>query len=1048
MNVLFQKKFGSNRQQPELSKRTGTLPVTSFILALLFCLPALAQNNIRVRGKVTDEVGQPIARATITVKGQHLGANADDQGNFEIMAPANGSLIISAVNYAQQEIPVNNRQLIEVKLSISIQKVESEVIVVGYGSARKKDVTGSVVSISGAKMNEVPSPNIARALQGRIAGVEMTQTSSKPGTSMQIRIRGTRSLNATNDPLIVLDGIPFPGSISDIDPNDIKSVDILKDASATAIYGSRGANGVVLITTNKGQSGQKAKLSYNTFNGFKKVFGKYPMMSGPEFWALRKANNATPGSSVHTNTIDEDSTVNTDWQDLLYRTGWVTSQDAGITGGSDKGNYSIGFGYYKDQAVIPLQNYERFSLRTSLEQRIGNALRIGLTTNNSYATTHDNNLGPGSALALSPLINPYNTDGTMKSIASMNTVGSQWLYTRQALEALGDNYIDLNRSFNTYNALYAELNIPGVKGLKYRANIGLNFRQTNYGAYTGQGVFSGVPTNVSGANISNSQTTHWVIENLLMYDRTFAEKHKLNAVAMYSTEQNTSWGSSASAQDIPAEAFQFYDLGRANVTPTINPANQSYTRSGLRSVMGRAMYSYNDRYMLSATFRSDASSVLAPGHQWHAYPAVSAGWNIRNESFMQTIEAVDALKVRVGYGETSNQSINPYQTLGLLTTLPYNFGNSTYYTGMYVTQLPNPSLGWEFSRTWNYAIDFALLKNRLSGTVEYYVQNTDNVLLSVGLPPTSGVNNYTANIGSTQNKGVEFTLNGVILDNHNGFTWEAGVNVYANRNKLVSLASGAVKDEGNLWFVGHPIDVIFDYKKIGLWANSKDSATGYMKTLEPAGNVGMIRVQYTGDYNPDGSPTRAINGNDRQVTDLQPDFEGGFNTRVSYKGFELGVVGAFKSGGVLISTLYGSAGYLNNMNTRSGNNVKVDYWRPDHTNAKYPRPGGVGGDNPQYGSTLGYFSASYLKIRTITLGYNFNQSWMKRVGVEKMRLYCTAENPFVFFSPYKKESGMDPETNSHANENTAVQYGPTRLLTVGTNTPSTRNYLIGLNVTF
>jgi TonB-linked SusC/RagA family outer membrane protein len=964
------------------------------------------------------------------------------------MAPANGSLIISAVNYAQQEIPVNNRQLIEVKLSISIQKVESEVIVVGYGSARKKDVTGSVVSISGAKMNEVPSPNIARALQGRIAGVEMTQTSSKPGTSMQIRIRGTRSLNATNDPLIVLDGIPFPGSISDIDPNDIKSVDILKDASATAIYGSRGANGVVLITTNKGQSGQKAKLSYNTFNGFKKVFGKYPMMSGPEFWALRKANNATPGSSVHTNTIDEDSTVNTDWQDLLYRTGWVTSQDAGITGGSDKGNYSIGFGYYKDQAVIPLQNYERFSLRTSLEQRIGNALRIGLTTNNSYATTHDNNLGPGSALALSPLINPYNTDGTMKSIASMNTVGSQWLYTRQALEALGDNYIDLNRSFNTYNALYAELNIPGVKGLKYRANIGLNFRQTNYGAYTGQGVFSGVPTNVSGANISNSQTTHWVIENLLMYDRTFAEKHKLNAVAMYSTEQNTSWGSSASAQDIPAEAFQFYDLGRANVTPTINPANQSYTRSGLRSVMGRAMYSYNDRYMLSATFRSDASSVLAPGHQWHAYPAVSAGWNIRNESFMQTIEAVDALKVRVGYGETSNQSINPYQTLGLLTTLPYNFGNSTYYTGMYVTQLPNPSLGWEFSRTWNYAIDFALLKNRLSGTVEYYVQNTDNVLLSVGLPPTSGVNNYTANIGSTQNKGVEFTLNGVILDNHNGFTWEAGVNVYANRNKLVSLASGAVKDEGNLWFVGHPIDVIFDYKKIGLWANSKDSATGYMKTLEPAGNVGMIRVQYTGDYNPDGSPTRAINGNDRQVTDLQPDFEGGFNTRVSYKGFELGVVGAFKSGGVLISTLYGSAGYLNNMNTRSGNNVKVDYWRPDHTNAKYPRPGGVGGDNPQYGSTLGYFSASYLKIRTITLGYNFNQSWMKRVGVEKMRLYCTAENPFVFFSPYKKESGMDPETNSHANENTAVQYGPTRLLTVGTNTPSTRNYLIGLNVTF
>jgi TonB-dependent starch-binding outer membrane protein SusC len=1039
MNVFFQEKMGKKRGYPA---------VTAFLLAILLYMPAWAQDNIRIKGKIIDEVGLPVAGATITVKGQNTGATTDDQGNFEIPAPANGTLIISSINYVQQEVAINNRQTITVTLAISIQKIENEVIVVGYGSARKKDVTGSVASISGTQMNEVPSANIARALQGRIAGVQMTQTSSKPGTAMQIRIRGTRSLNATNDPLIVLDGIPFPGSISDIDPNDIKSIDILKDASATAIYGSRGANGVVLITTNKGQAGQKAKLTYNTFNGFKKVFAKYPMMNGPEYWALRKANNATPGASIRTNTIDEDSTMNTDWQDLLYRTGWVTNHDLGFSGGSDKGNYSVGFGYYKDQAVIPLQYYERFSIRTSLEQRIGSLLRLGLTSNNSYATTHDNNLGPGSALGLTPLINPYNADGSMKAIASINTSGAQWLYTRQALEALGDKYIDLNRAFNSYNAIYAELKIPGVNGLKYRANLGLNFRQSNYGAYTGQGVFSGVPTTVSSANISNSQTAHWVIENLLTYDRTFAQKHKINAVAMYSTEQNTTWSSSASAQDIPADAFQFYNLGRANVSPIINPANQNHTRSGLMSYMGRVMYSYDDRYMLSATYRSDASSVLAPGHQWHAYPAVSAGWNIKNEKFMQNIDVLDALKLRVGYGETSNQAINPYQTLGLLTTVPYNFGPATYSTGMYVTQLPNPNLGWEFSKTWNYAIDFALLKNRLTGTVEYYVQKTDNVLLSVGLPPTSGVNNYTANIGATQNKGFEFSLNGVILDNYNGFTWEAGVNFYANRNKLVKLASGAVKDEGNLWFIGHPIDVIYDYKKTGLWENSKDSASGYMKTLEPSGNVGMIKVLYTGDYNPDGSPVRAIDGTDRQVTDLQPDFEGGFNTRVGYKGFELSVIGSFRSGGVLISTLYGSASYLNNMNSRSGNNVRVDYWTPEHTNAKYPRPGGTGGDNPKYGSTLGYFNASYLKVRTITLGYNFSQAWVKRVGVERVRLYGTAENPFVLFSPYKKESGMDPETNSRANENVAVSAGPARLLTIGTNTPSTRNYLIGLQVTF
>jgi len=1038
----MQKTIQNNWLWQRLPKRNSVILSIYLLVALFISLPVLAQNNIRVKGKITDDAGQPVAKATIVVKGQSAGVNADNDGNFEIMAAPHATLVISAVNFAEQEVQVNNRSNLDVKLTRAV-KTETEVIVIGYGSQRKKDVTGSVASISGEKMNEIPAPNIARALQGRVAGVEMSQTSTKPGSDMQIRIRGTRSLNATNDPLIVLDGIPFSGSISDIDPNTIKSIDILKDASATAIYGSRGANGVVLITTNKGQQGQKAHLTYNGYAGAKKVFGKYPMMSGPEFVALRKA--AAANGVTFNNTIDESDSVNTDWQDLLYQTGFVTNHSLGITGGSDKGNYSVGLGYYKDQAVIPMQWYDRFSLRTSLEQKIGRLLRFGLTTNANYATTHDNNLGPGSAIGLSPILNPYNPDGSWKSTVIQNTSGAQWVYTKHALKGLGDQYTDLTRALSSYNAIYAELNIPGVEGLKYRTNIGLNYRQNNYGSYTGQGVFSGVATTLSTANINNSHNVNWAIENLLTYDRTFAQKHKISAVGMYSSQQTTYWYSSASAQDIPADAFQFYNLGRANVTPIINPANQNYTQSGLLSWMGRVIYSYNDRYILSATYRADASSVLAPGHQWHSYPAVSAGWNIKNESFMNDVAAIDALKLRVGYGETSNQAINPYQTLGLLTTTPYNFG-STYSTGMYVTQLPNPKLGWEFSRTWNFGVDFTLLKNRLSGTVEYYVQNTDNVLLSVNLPPTSGVNNYTANIGSTQNKGVELSLNGVILDDYNGWTWEAGVNVYANHNKLVKLASGALKDEGNAWFVGHPIDVIFDYKKVGLW-QAEDSAKGNMNVLEPSGKVGMIKVLYTGDYDASGKPVRAIGADDRQITKIQPDFEGGFNTRVSYKGFELGITGVFQSGGTLTSTLYGSSGYLNNMNTRSGNNVKVDYWTPTHTNAKYPRPGGVGGDNPKYGSTLGYFNSSYLKVRTITLGYNFTDKWMKRLGIERMRVYGTAENPLVMFSPYHKESGMDPEPNSYGDQNVAVN-GLHRMLIVGTNTPVTRNYIIGFNVTF
>jgi outer membrane receptor protein involved in Fe transport len=451
--------------------------------------------------------------------------------------------------------------------------------------------------------------------------------------------------------------------------------------------------------------------------------------------------------------------------------------------------------------------------------------------------------------------------------------------------------------------------------------------------------------------------------------------------------------------------------------------------------------------MLTLTYRTDASSVLAEGHKWHSYPAVSVGWNIKNESFMNSISFINSLKVRVGVGQTSNQSINPYSTLGLLSTRPYNFGETNYSVGYYVSTLPNPKLGWEYSKTQNFGLDFALFNNRLSGTVEYYITDTKDLLLSVNLPSTSGVGSYMANVGKTQNKGLEFSLNGVILDNLNGWTWEAGFNLYTNRNKLVQLASGQKRDEGNWWFVGHPIDVIFDYEKVGLW-QEEDL---HRNILEPGGNVGMIKVKYAGEFNDDGTPKRQIGPDDRQIMDLEADFQGGFNTRVAYKGIDLSVVGTFKSGGTLISTLYSASGYLNMLSGRR-NNIKVDYWTPENTGAKYPKPGGVmSSDNPKYGNTLGYFDASYLKIRTMSLGYNFESIRnLRNFGVEKLRLYFTVQNPFVMFSPYYKESGMDPETNSYGNENAAVPLSNNlkRLLTIGTNTPSTRNYLIGFSLTF
>lgn len=950
----------------------------------------------------------------------------------------NFSLVISYIGYVTQEIAIKGNTNLNITLKEDSKALE-EVVVIGYGTARKSDVTGSIASVGGDKLQEIPSTNITYALQNRVAGVDMTQTSSQPGATMQIRIRGTRSLTASNDPLVVLDGIPFMGNLSDINPGDIKSMDILKDASSTAIYGSRGANGVILITTNRGAQGTPAKFTYNGYVGAKSVFSKYPMMDGPKYAEMRKY------AGKFENSLDESDDTNTDWQDLLYRTGMVNSHDVSVAGGTNNGSYSFGAAYYKDQGVIPTQNYTRYSLRGSFDQGVGKYFRFGLTTNSNYNITKGSNVGPYSVLNNTPLANPYNADGSLKRTVKLNSQDENFVVTRDLVEDLEDSWLNEKKGFGTYNNLFAEVQCPWVKGLKYRVNLGLNYRSTKGGVFTGEGINSSTADTPSTASLEHTETTNWAVENLITYDRTFG-KHQLNIVGMYSAEETVYTKSHIAARDIPAEYLQYYNLGRAEGNITVNPDNWDYQKSGLMSWMGRAMYTYDNRYMLMATVRADASSRLAKGHQWHTYPAVSAGWNIGQESFMDDLEWLDILKVRVGYGQTSNQAVNPYSTWGKLSTRPYNFGPTGYATGYYVSALPNYDLGWEYSSTWNFGLDFTLFGGRLSGTFEYYIQKTSDLLQNVNLPSTSGVSSYVGNVGKTENKGVEFTLNGTILDNHNGWTWDASINISANRNKLTELASGADRDEANNWFVGHPIDAIYDYEKIGLWQEGDP----YLDILEPGGNVGMIKVKYTGEYNEDGTPVRQIGPDDRQIISMEPKFTGGFSTRVAYKGFDLNVITAFKCGGKLISTLHHSNGYLNMLTGRRGQ-VDVDYWTEENTNAKYPKPGGIqSGDNPKYGSTLGYFDASYWKVRNISLGYKFDeQKWLKNFGIQSLRAYVSIQNPFVICSPFHKETGLDPETNSYGNENVAVTSGiQRRFLTVGTNAPSTRNYLFGINLTF
>lgn len=1002
---------------------------------------AAVQQTRQATGHVTDSQG-PLIGATVMEKGTNNGTVTDFDGNFTLNVKPGATLVISYVGYESQEVKAGDNVRVNLKED---GHVVNEVVVIGYGTQRREAVTGSVANIGGEKLNQIAASNAAEALQGRVAGVLMTQTSSKPGAEMQIRIRGQRSLSASNDPLIVLDGIPFMGQLSDINPADIKSMDILKDASATAIYGSRGANGVIIITTVKGAQGTPAKVTYNGYVSFKKPFKKYPMMDGPTYSKFRQY------AGLYKNSLDEDDNINTDWQDLYYKTGVGYSHDISVAGGTNGGSYSFGAGYYHDESVVPTEGYNRISIRGNFDQKVGQWFRFGLSTNNSYRKTEGvNNMY--AVLASTPISSPYDKDGNLKRYNTL-PADDQVVVTRETVERDKDVWLSENTGFGSYNTLFAELKCPWIEGLTYRVNVGLNIRTSKQGGFTGTGINNKDANAVNGGSVYENQTRNWAVENLLTYDRVFAEKHNLNVVAMYSAEQTRYEQSGASAQEIPADYFQYYALDKA--TGQSNLTGYGYNQSGLMSWMGRVMYSYDNKYMISAAFRADASSRLAPGHKWHTYPAVSAGWNIARENFMEgTKNWLDNLKLRVGYGETSNQAIAPYSTLGGLGIRNYNFG-STYKAGYYVNSLPNTELGWEYSKTWNFGLDFSFFNGRLSGSFEYYIQKTNDILLNVKLPDTAGVSSYTGNIGNTENKGWEFSLNGIIIDNKNGWNWEAGINFYQNRNKLTKLATDDPdgRDEGNLWFVGYPIDVIYDYEYVGLW----QAGDPYMDILEPGGNVGMIKVKYRGDaskgdFKEDGvTPSRSIGADDRQIMSMEPDLVGGFNTTVGYKGFDLTVIGAFQIGGKLISAIHSSNGYLNMLSGRRGQ-LDVDYWTEDNTGAKYPKPGGImSSDNPKYGSTLGYFNAGYLKCRAITLGYNFeNLKAVKDFGISRLRLYATVQNPFVLFSPFNNESGLDPETNSWSNENTAVGYnfGSHRMPIVGFNTPSTRNFIFGLNVTF
>jgi TonB-linked SusC/RagA family outer membrane protein len=1024
------------------SKAKTVLQVSAFAVMLSVPWSTFAQSGgkVVVSGQVLDADGLGVPGGAVKVLGTTQGTLTDVDGKFSIEVEETATIEISSVGYETQDVPVKGQNDFVIKMQNAKKNSLNDVVVIGYGSQKKSDVTGSTVSVGAEAIKQSPVTNTAQALQGRASGVNVQYTSSRPGADAQIRIRGERSLTSSaNNPLIVLDGIPFSGTINDINTNDIKSIDILKDASATAIYGSRGANGVIIITTNRGGV-SRPRISYNGYQGIGTVAKKYPVYNGEEFNAMRQiANNAKdPTTPTYSNSAAEAAQLaagkTTDWQDLMYKNSRIGDHQVNVTGGTEATKYSMGLGYHNETAAIPGQDFTRYSLHLSVDQDLGSRVRVGVSTQTNYSIINGESASMQNALVtLSPLAPAKDSTGKPYTLVPLTTTDAAQYYN-PLLALQPNNWKEQRKRTGTFNSVYGEVKI--LDGLKYRMNVGLNATNDNYGEF----IAAVSPYNAVGqpnnATVSNANTSSYVWENIVTYDKAI-KKHKFGVTGLYSLQQDKATGSSFYAQNIVSDQLQYNNLGLSNSGVQANASSQSESTRGLESYMLRLNYNYDDRYLLTVTGRRDGSSVLAAGHKWNNYPAIAAAWNISNESFMKSSKNwLDALKIRVGYGQTANQAISPYQTLGSLSQNLYNFGTTNTY-GYYVSTLPNPNLGWENTKTFNAGIDYSFFNSRIFGSIEAYNSHTTNVLLPVQLPATSGVpGSYLSNVGETSNKGLEFNVSTANIRKANGFNWTTDLNVFFNRNKIVSLASGQTQDIGNGWFVGQPINVIYDYQKTGIWQTA-DATTAATYGQKPGG----IRVA---DLNGDGK----IDGNDQKVIgNFQSKFEGGITNRFAYKAFDLTVVAYGRYGGTLISTINQPQSYANTLSGRR-NGIKVDYWTPANPTNDNPEPLAPG-DNPQYGSTLGYFSATYLQIRTISLGYHIKNYWMKKIGGESGYVYFSVNNVGTLFSPYMKAGGVSPEANGTGGQGQAgIGAVQSRQLTVGLNTPPLRSFLVGVRISY
>jgi TonB-dependent starch-binding outer membrane protein SusC len=1015
-----------------------------------------AQNNIPVKGVISNQSGERLQGVTIQVKGSNIATSTKADGSFELAVPVNSTLSVSYVGYIPQEIKITESTT-DVSLQMLASKNEMEqVVVVGYGSRKKSDVTGSIVSISEQSIKDIPAANLAQALQGQGAGIDIQKSggNNKPGATPSILIRGSRSISATNEPLVVVDGIPFNGSFNDLNQDDVSSVEVLKDASATAIYGSRAANGVILISTKRGRSG-KAVITYSGYAGVVNSQGEYPVMNTAEFydfkrWALyngRFNNNTRRYTSIddpllltENFTPEELESYNTgrstNWQDLIYKSGIITNHQLALSGGTENTQYSLSGGYYKETGVYYGQGFERYSIKASVDQQVSKWIKVGLSTLNTYTVTDGEGANPlGQALRASPMASPYNADGTLLNDFVPGSASQVW--NPLANFTVPGASVQKRKRFGTFTTAYADVSI--LPGLKYRFNTGVELRSDIYGEFYA----SKTTNNLGGLSTAQNRTgfrTNYTLENILTYDKTIAKDHKLFVTGLFSLQEQSQQTNQFRNNTILSDNVQYF-----NPTYGANLVGEGdYDKWDLLSYMGRVNYSFKDKYLLTLTMRVDGSSRLAPGNKYNTFPSAALAWNVTKESFMESVSAISNLKLRASYGRVGNTAINAYQTLGALSSLVYNFGDVTT-TGLYLSNVPNPNLTWEYTSTINLGLDFGLLNNRISGTIELYKQNTESLLLPQNLPSTSGVPNaIVTNVGKTTNKGIELQVSTVnfLPRGRTGFGWTTDLNFFINRGKITQLANGVMQDVANNRFVGHPIGVFYDWVRDGIWqATAADTALALSLGQTVTGVSSVIgdikRKDISGpDGKPDGKYTDAY---DRAILgSSQPKWEGGITNRFSYRGFDLTIVAFARWGHMIRSSLHG-AGFSNTFQA-TYNNIKTRYWTPTNGENEFPKPNANRTNTPN-NSLMGFFDGSFVKIRTITLGYTLPSGYVNRLGAKSIKMYATIEDPFILFSPFvNKYGGLDPETAGGA--------GSPSVATLNLDTPPTRSFIVGLNISF